>query len=488
MVVAQLQFQGRAVLLLVLIGIFCGSLGTMFWIGPEQFSERSGIDFSVSGESRNGSEVNFEKLNTTLELLEDQHVTKIDRQTLMSGAINGMVGAMEDPYTTYMDVEESKHFADGIDSSFEGIGAEVILEDDKVKVVLPYKGSPAEKAGVRSNDYILSVNGDSLKGLDLRQAIKKIRGPKGTQAKLMIERIGVSEPIQIIVVRDKIPIETVHAKLLTNKIGKIEITQFSTNTAEHFNKALLNLEEQGMRGLIIDVRNNPGGLLDSVSEILENFVPKDQILYQKKTRDKEVEITYSNGSSKSYPITVLINENSASASEIMAAALKETIGSKLIGTKTFGKGSVQATYADHFKDGSNLKITVAKWLTPKGNIINKKGVKPDFEVKPSSLFDVAPLAKKQTFSFDMVAEDIKNAQLILKGIGIHQGRTDGYFDRSTEKSLRDFQKRNKLTVNGQLDRKTASNLEQATVRYLKDEKNDIQLDRAVLETKKRIGQ
>lgn len=450
----------------------------MFWIGPDQFNQR-GLSFSVSQQDAESDKITFEKMNTVLSLLEKRYVTEVDRQKLLTGAMNGMVEALDDPYTSYMNIEQSNHFQEEIDSQFEGIGTEVTTEDGKVKVVTPYKGSPAEKAGVKANDFIISVNGQSLIGLDLEQAVKKIRGPKGTQAKLLIERAGLTKPIELVVVRDKIALETVNSKLYPDQIGKIQITTFAMNTAADFLTQLEDLEKRGMKSLVIDVRNNPGGLLDSVTEILYQFVPEGEVLFQRKERNQKTIKTLSKGSKKPYPITVLINEGSASASEIMAAALKETIGAKLIGQTTFGKGSVQATYSEALKDGSMMKITTAKWLTPKGNVIHKKGVVPDEKVKQPELFDIPRLTEKQALKFDMVSDDVKGIQKILKNLGYQIGRTDGYFDKQTERAVIDFQTKNKLTPTGVADQKTMKVLGDQLVKFILDEKNDIQLKRAL---------
>ncbi len=475
---AHLQVQLRAVLFIALIAMFCGSIGTMLWLGPDRFPIDRPI-INLDGSSAVSDSVSIKKLETTMELLEENYVLDVDRQKLMTGAINGMVAALDDPYTVYMDKSEAKSFHDSMESSFEGIGAEVATEGDKIKVVSPIKGSPAERAGIKPNDYIISVNGQSLVGLDLFDAIKKIRGPKGTQAKLRIERAGLSEPITIVVVRDTIPIETVLSEMLPGKIGKIEVTQFSMTTADDFAEALADLEADGLEALIIDLRNNPGGLLDQVQIMMENFIPAGKVMMQMKPREGDSEKFISAGEGKPYPISVLINEGSASASEIMAAALRETIGSKLVGITTFGKGSVQSTFAEQMNDGSNLKITIAKWLTPNGNTIHKKGVKPDVEVKQPDYFDVRPLTFEKTWKLDMVGDDVESAQKMLKGLGFHKGRTDGYFDEATETSMKALQQSKQIAATGQLDKTTAIALQDAVIASIRDEKNDAQLNRAI---------
>jgi carboxyl-terminal processing protease len=483
--VTGLKIRASAVVFLVLIGIFCGSLGTMLWIGPD-FFEKAGINVPLPSTTTVNGETSIQKIEKTIQLLEENYIGKVDREKLLNGALNGVVDSLEDPYTVYMDVDQSSSFHDSIESSFEGIGAEVQKVDGKVRIVAPIKGSPAEKAGIRANDFIISVNGESLEKLELFEAVKKIRGPKGTQAKLKIERAGLKAPIEIIVVRDEIPIETVYAEMLQDKVGYIQISQFSMNTAEHFEKELNKLDEKGMTALIVDVRNNPGGLLPSVVQILENFVPKDEVLVQVKSRGVDPELYFSQGMGKEYPIVVLINEGSASASEIMAAALRETINSKLVGVKSFGKGSVQNTFEEEMADGSNLKITVAKWLTPKGNTIDKVGVKPDIEVKQPAFFSINRLTMENTLQFDMVSDDVKTAQLMLAGLQLYKGRTDGYFDRATEQAVKAFQKDNALNVSGKIDKQTGKVLEEQVIQFIQDKTNDEQLKQAIKTVKEMI--
>ena len=295
-----------------------------------------------------------------------------------------MIESLGDPYSAYMSPKEAAQFEEDLQSSFTGIGAEVTLTNGQVTIIAPIKDSPAEKAGSRAGDQVLKVNGQSLEGMDIQEAVSKIRGPKGSKAQLLISRPGVSEPLNITVVRDEISLQTVEATMLPDKIGRITLTQFSENTAEDFAKELKKLEDQGINGLVIDVRGNPGRLLQSVLEICDQLVPgKKRVLMTEDKSGSRTEYHSKQETKKPYPITVLIDKGSASASEILAAALKESGGYPLVGETTFGKGTVQTTKS--FDDGSNLKLTIAKWLTPEGNWIDQhggtKGIKPDVPVK-----------------------------------------------------------------------------------------------------------
>jgi carboxyl-terminal processing protease len=472
-----MTFKGRTVLAFILLAMFASSIMTLTLVNPSFFAQKGG---EVSAAVRSGlTSKDINKIATTYSLIEGKYVSEVEHEKIVNGAINGMLGALDDPFTVYMDQKETKQFEESITSSFQGIGAEVSSEDGKITIVAPIKGSPAEKAGLHANDVIVSVNGEKLDGLTVNQAVTKIRGPKGTQAKLEIMRSGTSEPIQFIIVRDDIDVETVFGEMLQDGIGKIEIRQFSSNTAKRFKDELKNLEAKGMKGLIIDVRNDPGGLLQAVVEIVEPFVPNGKPIVQIENRKGEKEKTTSRDGSKTYPISVLINKGSASASEILAGALHDTLGSKLIGETTFGKGTVQVTFEKEMGDGSNIKMTVYKWLTPNGTWINKKGIEPDLVVEQPGYFKALPLSKKSTLKLDMNSDDVKNLQLMLTGLGYTLDRTDGYFGEKTAAAVKEFQRANELPVTGEVDTETANKVEKAIITTIREPKNDAQLKAAI---------
>lgn len=419
----------------------------------------------------------LDKVEKAYELILNSYVESVDQSKLIEGAIQGMLTTLDDPYSVYMDKETAKQFSSTLESSFEGIGAEVGLVDGKIVIVSPFKDSPAEKAGLRPNDQILSVDGESLDGVDLYEATLKIRGEKGTKVKLEIARSGLNEPLVVNVKRDEIPQITVHSdvkKQNGKEIGYLEITTFSEETAKEFKKELKALEDQGIDGLLIDVRGNPGGLLSSVEEILKEFVSKEKPFVQIEKRDGEKMRYFSNlTKDKDYPVAVLIDKGSASASEILAGALKEAEGFQLIGETTFGKGTVQQ--AVPMGDGSNIKLTLFKWLTPDGNWIHKKGIEPDVKVVQSELYHTHPLQLTEALEKDMNNEQIKNAQQMLKALGLDPGREDGYFNDRTETSVMAFQRQHDLEMTGKIDSKTASALESAVIEAMKKDSNDTQL-------------
>jgi carboxyl-terminal processing protease len=479
-----LVFRGRTVLTFLLLGMFASSILTLTIVGsPDNTvgAKATPAAATAAGSTAGLSSEDLNKLSTTYELIKSKYLSQIDHDKLMNGAIHGMVDALEDPFTSYMDPEEAKQFDDTVNSSFQGIGAEVSLDNGKVTIVAPIKGSPAEKAGLRSNDVILTINGEGLDGLTLTQAVMKIRGPKGTQAKLGVLRGGAAEAIEVIVVRDDIPVETVYSEMVTDTIGKIEIRQFSANTAVRFKEELGHLDAKGMKSLIIDVRNNPGGLLPVVVEIAENFIAKGKPILQIEDRDGKRAPTLSEAKTapKQLPVVVLINNGSASASEILAGVFKDTGLGKLVGEKTFGKGTVQMTFEKEMGDGSNIKMTTYKWLTPNGTWIHKEGIKPDIAVEQPAYYHVMPFSKKSDLKTDMNSEDVKSLQVMLEGLGYDPGRHDGYFNAQTADTLKEYQKAKSLTVTGIADAAVMEHLENDVINRLKDPKNDTQLSEAI---------
>lgn len=477
-------FRGRTVLAFLLLGMFASSILTLTIVGPSGsgLEDKSKAAAAVSAAPAEGlSEADLHKLSNTYQLIRSRYLNEVDHDKLLNGAIHGMVEALDDPFTTYMDPKEAKQFDETISSSFQGIGAEVSLEDGRVTIVSPMKGSPAEKAGIRANDVIVSVNGEKLEGLSLTQAVMKIRGPKGTQAKLAVVRPGTAEPVEVIVVRDDIPVETVYSEMLSPSIGKIEVRQFSYNTAVRFKEELNRLDAKGMKALVIDVRNNPGGLLPVVVEIAENFVPKDKPIVQIEDRNGKRAPTLSENKEqpKGLPVAVLINKGSASSSEILAGMFKDTGLGTLVGETTFGKGTVQVTFEKEMGDGSNIKLTTYKWLTPNGTWIHKKGIEPDVKVEQPAFYRVMPFSKKTTLKPDMNSEDVKSLQVMLEGLGYKPDRTDGYFSDKTAEALKAYQQAVGADVSGEADEALMVRLEKDIVAKLKDPKSDTQLNEAV---------
>ncbi|WP_181347282.1 S41 family peptidase [Thalassobacillus sp. CUG 92003] len=498
-----MNLKARYVALMLVLALCVGGAGT--YIGLEYFgSDQTQEDAETEKQLANASDdaENFgslsedeqqelinsmsstedlQKVEKAYQVIKDNYVKDVEDKQLVEGAIQGMLGTLEDPYSVYMDKETMEQFNQTIESSFQGIGAEVSMVNGKVTIVAPIKGSPAEEAGLKPNDQILKVDGESVKGLDLYETVLQIRGEKGTEVTLEVERSGVSDPLTIDIKRDDIPLETVYTDTKTingKKAGVIEITSFSEKTSKEFNEALKKLENDGMEGLVIDVRGNPGGLFTDVQDILKQFIPDDQPYVQVEDREGEKSRYFSDISSKKdYPITVLMDEGSASASEILAAAMQEAGGYELVGTKSFGKGTVQQ--AVPMGDGSNIKLTLFKWLTPEGNWIHDKGIEPTVKVKQPEYFYTNPVEVEDTLKYDQNGEKIKNVQVMLEGLGYEMERTDGYFDEATQSAVEAFQEDHDLEVTGEVDTKTAGKLEETVMSEVRAEENDRQMEKAL---------
>jgi carboxyl-terminal processing protease len=484
-----MNFKGRTVLLLVGLAIILSSMGTMFIAGPDQANEiqTPGADTAENDQTEQRPEISqeveekFTKVKEAYEIIRTNYVLEVDENRLLEGAIEGMLETLEDPYSVYMDPEAAEQFRTSLQSSFQGIGAEVMLQNGRVTIVSPIRGAPAEKAGIQPNDQIISINGENIEGMDLHKAVLKIRGPKGTEAKLEIARPGLSDPISITVIRDEIPLETVYSETIKangKTFGKIEITSFAQKTAQDFTTALASFEQKGIDGLVIDVRGNPGGYLDAVREIGELIVPNENIITEIKNRDGEKVVYRSTlKDRKPYPITILVNDGSASASEILAAALQEAGDYKVVGLTSFGKGTVQSTV--RMDDTSEIKITIAKWLTPEENWIHGTGVVPDVKVNQPEYFNAAPIQYDQDLKRDMNNSNVRNLQMILGGLGYDTGRADGFYSEETEMAVRSFQAKNNLKATGTVDEKTAALMQEKLIEVIRDPQNDLQLQKAV---------
>ena len=499
------RLHGRTVLLLIVVAMAVSSMLTLTYIDAVQSKQASSSKISDEvladrstgvqstsdardpAEAANVSGDRWNKLELVYQMIESSFYEEVDREKLIDGAIRGMVSALDDPYTAYMNADEADQFTSAVDSTFSGIGAEVMMIEGRVTVVSAIKDSPAERAGVLAKDTILSVNHESLSGLTLNEAVAKIRGPKGSQAKLEIMREGQAKTIEITVVRDDIDLETVFSRMEDGGIGVIELRQFVQNSDQRFHEELKRLQEKQLRGLIIDVRDNPGGYLYSVIDLLDIVLPEGNTIVQIENRDGEIQVTSATDGGLDMPIVVLINEGSASASEILAAALQENGKAKLVGQTSFGKGTVQSTYTKGFQDGSNMKITIAKWLTPNGNFIHETGVKPDLEVQLPDYFTAMPLPKDQTLELDQNNAATANLQLMLNSLGYVTDRHDGFYSVATAEAVKQFQQDYELTVTGVVDADTAEKIEDTLISKIQDPTNDTQLQAAKNYLKRTLG-
>lgn len=318
------------------------------------------------------------KLVKVMAIIKARYVEDVAVGNLMSGAVKGLVEGLNDPHSVYMDAKIYKEFQIETEGAFGGVGIVIGLKEGKaLTVIAPIEGTPGERAGIKSGDVIMQIDGQDTKNMNQDEAVSRIRGPEGTQVSLMIRRDGEKELRNFTLTRANIQLKTVNAKMLDNGIGYIRISTFNESTGNDFNKAFTDLGKQGMKALVLDLRDNPGGLLNECVKVARNFVPQGTIV-SVVGRDGKSEVHTSDLAQAKYPMAVLVNGGSASASEIVAGAVQDTKIGTLIGTKTYGKGSVQTIYDLH--DGTAVKLTIAKYLTPAGRSINGKGIEPDIMI------------------------------------------------------------------------------------------------------------
>ncbi|HET7522022.1 MAG TPA: S41 family peptidase [Bacillales bacterium] len=485
-----MRLSKLSITLMLIAALLIGAGG--MYVGMAGFSKMSGESPSSIQDEPNAEQgdtggeaqkASFDKVREAFHVIANNYYRKVDEEKLLNGAIRGMVQALDDPFSVYMNPETARKFSQSLSSSYQGIGAKVSMVNGKVTIVSPFKGSPAEEAGLRPNDKIIAINGESIEDLSLYEAVLKIRGKQGTTVTLGIRRKGVPDLLEIEVTRDNIPIQTIYkdsVKKNGHLYGIIEITSFSRGTADEFQKALSALEDKGIDGLVIDVRGNPGGYLGSVTRIADFIVPDTKPVVQTVERNGHTTRFFSSlKEKKNYPIAALIDSGTASAAEILAAALHEAGGYPLVGVKSFGKGTVQTE--KKFEDGSRIKLTIMKWLTPEGHWIHEKGLKPTVKVKQPDYFYAHPITveKGESLSYDENGTRVKNAQIMLDGLGFEPGREDGYFGEQTRTAVKAFQRVNGLPVTGKIDVKTASVLDKKILEAVDKMKNDLQLQMAL---------
>jgi len=347
-----------------------------YWLGLRErpaFSEETAMPI----------EGDWAVFNETAAILKTSYFKndQLEDKDLFYGALEGMVKGLGDPYSVFFRPTDAKKFEEDIRGSFGGIGAEIGIRDNQLLVVAPLKGTPADKAGLLSGDKIMKIDGTLTNDLTVEEAVKIIRGDVDSQVTLLIYRDGWNEAREFKITRAVIEIPTLDWEMKDGNILYVRLYNFNANASSLFYQAALSALLNGAQGVVLDLRNNPGGFLDVAVDLSSWFLERGQPVVQEKFANQPMRIFRSSGNQalRKLPAVILVNEGSASASEIMAGALRDNRGIKLIGKKTFGKGTVQQL--ETLNDGSSLKISIAEWLTPDGNSINQKGLEPDVAVE-----------------------------------------------------------------------------------------------------------
>ena len=427
----------------------------------------------------------IDSINQVYNVLRNHHYFfEGESQELIDGAIIGMIGALNDQHSTYFTMNDYEEFVGRLGETYYGIGSEVTSINGYTIIVAPFPNSPAENAGLLPNDTIIEVDGENVVGENLQTVVNKIKGPEDTVVIIGIKRGDSNELINIEVTRGEIAQETVRSEMLEtegNKIGLVQVTTFGENTRKEFIDAVKALEDDGMESLIVDLRNNSGGYLTAVVQMIDYLLPEGKVITSVRDRDGNGDTIETTGNTpgKDYPIVTLINGGSASASEIFAAAMKEAANQEVIGTTTYGKGTVQETL--NLDESSMLKLTTQIWLTSAGNWINEVGVEPTIEVEAPyfySFFQVY-LPEGEALTYDLVSPAVQNAQNILQTLGYEVSRTDGFFDESTVTAVQRFQRDQGLEETGTIESNTARALTMALRDKIRNPQYDDQLQKAI---------
>ena len=347
----------------------------------------SGVAAPAAGEaaalpSSNELPPEFERLTEVWKLLKEDHVDRerLDPEAMSEGAIRGMLLALEDPYASFLSRQQFELESQDFKGYFEGIGAQVAMDEGRLTIIAPLPNTPAERAGIRPGDVILEIDGNSTDGITLLEAVTKIRGEKDTTVVLLVLHLNETEPVTIGIRRGVIPLESVEFEMLPDGIGYLRISSFTDTTGEEVEKALDRLKASNGRGLVVDLRNNPGGLLTAVVDVASEFLSYGLVLYEINSHGERTDWKVrSGGQAQDIPMVVLINQFSASASEVFSGAIIDHQRGQVLGVTSFGKGSVNTLRA--LKDGSGLYFSIARWYTPNGSLIEGVGVTPDVLVE-----------------------------------------------------------------------------------------------------------
>jgi len=452
---------------------------------PGVFGMKGSVVYAASADA--GLDREMENLKQYIKYIRDNYKDDVSYDQLIQGAYSGVIDSLGDPYSVYYGASgEGETFVETVTGEYSGIGLSVENYNGKCRVVAPIPGTPAEKSGIKSGDIVIKIDGVDISDKTLDEAVSMMRGEAGTRVTVTVDRSG--QTLSFNLIREKIKNVSVNSRMLEGKIGYIQLTSFDNDSNVEFRKAKIALINKGAKSLILDLRNNPGGLVNTALDIANQLMPKGPIThFEQKGRIME---TYSaDGNSKlTIPMVLLVNEGSASAAEILAGALQDSKTATLVGTTTFGKGVAQQV--SEFSDGASMKLSMYYFLTPNKKKIDHVGIIPDYTVQDSSNPNEKELSEKYA-GFAPMSEKVKpkagdtglnvfGAQQRLAMIG-YAVKATGTMDEATVAAVKKFQQENKLYPGGILDYTTMGALDKATADYITGTKAgvDLQLEKAV---------
>jgi carboxyl-terminal processing protease len=424
-------------------------------------------------------EEDLEFMKMVVDFIKDNYLYGLTYDEIVEGMYKGVFGEL-DKYSEYYSPKEFSSFREGLSGEFTGVGIQIERVGDYISVVTPLKGSPAAEAGIKAKDKIISVDGEDIVGYTTGEAAELIKGEIGTSVRLGILRNG--EELYFNIIRDVITISSVNTEMIDDDIGYMEITQFNDNTLELFGKEIGAFDRDGVHKLVIDLRNNPGGSLDTVIEMLTFFIPEGPLAYIEDAEGETKEYT-SSLTKQTFDIAVLVNEGSASASEIFAGAVQDRDAGTVIGTTTYGKGTVQSLYP--LRNGSGIKLTTAEYFTAGKNKVEGIGITPDiiiedtFEEKDIDISHIPELDKYRKPEVGIVGLDVLAAEMILDLLDYDVTGPDGIFDETLERELKEYQEDKGLYSYGVLDYTTQESLTQSLEEFMKVDNVDETLAKAV---------
>lgn len=445
---------------------------------PPQGEVNSIEDLNLDGQFLVANPDGFESLSKMFTILKSSYYEEVDSELLIEGALEGMSRAIGDPYTEYLNEEQAANLEENISGSFQGIGAEVMKEGEFVRIISPIANSPAEAGGLQPNDLIVEVDGESVAELSISEAVALIRGPEGSEISLLVRR--GEEEFTLTLTRATIPVETVFYEQDKEnpEIGYVNIVNFNTPTYEETVTAIQELEAKGVDKIVFDVRGNPGGLLTTALEISNIFVPNGEVMMSTEYRNDEKPTEYL--ASDEYgdfkyegEAVLLVDEGSASASEILAGAMK-SVGIPIYGQPTFGKGTIQSMV--DISETAEIKLTVGKWLTADGEWINEKGIQPDKEVALPDYAKLFVVNTSESFAEGEDSVEVNNLKAVLQALG-YETTEHNVFDESVVAAIEKFQTDNNLKIDGTITPETARALTDALREKIKE--NDTQYQTAV---------